>query len=237
MNRALPTDAAHPQEPPHPSEQWGAAAALLAIVVGLGGAALERPWPTTGADFTAFLAQNRAAIVGQSLFFMVGAAINLFFLGSLRSFLARAEGGGAPLTHVAFGAGVLWAGLNIVGQAPQILLTLPSQAQLDPTLARVLADLCFVMLNIANLPLGMMFAATAVVSLKTRVLPTWLGLLAAVAAAAAFALTFAVAQASGPLAPQGWLTLALYPSSVIWLLPGAVMMIRRIGQQRAGQRP
>lgn len=236
MNATLPLDAAHHEETPHRSEQWGAAAALLAIVVGLGGAALERPWPTGGAAFTEFLAQNRGAIVGQSLVFMVGAAINLFFLGSLRSFLARAEGAGAPLAHVAFGAGVLWSGLNIIGQAPQILLTLPSQAALDPTLARLLADLCFVMLNVANLPLAVMFAATAMVSLKTRVLPGWLGVLAAIASAAAFALCFAVAQASGPLAPQGWLTLALYPSSVIWLLPGAIVMIRRIGRERGSHR-
>jgi len=232
----LPYDAAHPEETPHRSEQWGAAAALLAIVVGLGGAALERPWPTEGEAFTTFLAQNRGAIVGQSLFFMVGAAVNLFFIGSLRSFLARAEGGGAPLAHVAFGSGLVWAGLNIVGQAPQILLTLPSQAALDPTLARLLADLCFVMLNVANLPLAVMFAATAMVSLKTHALPAWLGVLAAIASAAAFALCFAVAQASGPLAPQGWLTLVLYPSSVIFLLPAAIVMIRRIGKERSVHR-
>ncbi len=222
----------HPEVPSYRAEQWGAAAALVAIAVGMGGLALERPWPQGGAAFTEFLANNRGAIVGQSLFFMVGAALNLFFFASLRSFLARAEGGGAPLANAAFGAGILSSGLNIVGQAPQILLTLPSQAALDPSLARLLADLCFVMLNVANLPLAVMFAATAAVGFKTRVLPVWLSVLAAVVAAAAFALSFAVAQASGPLAPQGWLTLALYPSSVIWLVPGAIVMIRRIGKER-----
>ncbi|MDP1828988.1 MAG: hypothetical protein Q8L48_37345 [Archangium sp.] len=233
MNHALPLDNAHPEETPHRSEQWGAGAALLAIAFGMGGLALERPWPAGGDAFTAFLAQNRGAIVGQSLFFMVGSAINLWFLGSLRSYLARAEGGGAPLTHVAFGSGVLWVGLNIVGQAPQIVLTLPTQAALDPALARVLADLCFVMLNTANLPLAVMFGAIAVVALKARAFPVWLGVLAAVAGVAALALTFAVAQASGPLAPQGWLTLALYPSSVIWLLPAPIVMMRRIGRALA----
>lgn len=208
--------------------QWGAAAALLAIAFGAAGALLERPWPTEPAAFTAFLAEQRLAIVAQSALFMLGASMNLWFLGTLRSFLVA--GGSERLSHVVFGAGLLWVGLNIVGQAPQITLTLPSQAALEPGLARLLADLCFVMLNLANLPLAVMFAATAAVAFRTRVFPAWLAWLAVFASVAALVLSLGVAIAKGPLAPQGWLTIVLYPSSIIWLLPAAIVMIKRLGR-------
>jgi hypothetical protein len=43
-----------------------------------------------------------------------------------------------------------------------------------------------------------------------------------------------VARATGPLAPQGWLTLVLYPMPVIWLVPAAIVMIRRLGRSDHG---
>jgi hypothetical protein len=60
-----------------------------------------------------------------------------------------------------------------------------------------------------------------------------LGWLAVVAAAAALVLSFAVVQPSGPLAPQGWLTLVLYPAPIIWLVPATVVMIRRAGMLKS----
>lgn len=218
---------------PNVLERWGAASGLLSIALGVAAAAFERPWPDDPAALSAFIADHRSAILAQSLLFVLSAAAYLWFLGSLRSFLLGGESGSGRLTGVAFGAGLVWAGMNIAGQAPQIVLTLPAERGMAPGLARAVEDLGFVMLGLANLPMAVLLAAVAVVTLRTGVLPRWLGWLAVVAGAAAFTLTFGVAQASGPLAPSGWLTYALYPATLIWLLPAPFVMIHRLGRPAA----
>lgn len=85
------------------------------------------------------------------------------------------EGGTARLSTLAFGAGMVGYGLEVVGQAPQVTLTLPAQSGRSPESAAVLTDLGYAMIAIANLPLAVMFAAVAVVSLRTGAFPAWLG--------------------------------------------------------------
>jgi len=220
-------------------ERWAAGSGFAALAFGAAAVALERPWPSTSAPaaFPTFLADNRAAILAQSMLFLISAGLFMWFLGSLRSFLIQAERGTGRLSTVAFGAGMIGYGLNVVGQAPQITLTLPSRAGMQPELAAALTDLGYVMLIVANVPLAVMFAAVAVVSVRARAFPAWLGWLAAVAAAAALALSFAVVDPTGPLAPQGWASYLLYPAPVLWLVPAATVMTRRLGRRRTADTP
>jgi hypothetical protein len=216
-------------------QKWAAASGFVALAFGAAAVALERPWPSTSdpAGFPAFLADNRGAILAQSMLFLISAGLFMWFLGSLRSFLIEAEGATGRLSTLAFAAGMIGYGLNVVGQAPQITLTLPSAAGMEPASAAVLTGLGWVMLIVANIPLAVMFFAVAVVSLRTRVFPVWLGWLAVVAGTAAVLLSFAVVDPSGPLAPQGWASYLLYPASIVWLVPAATVMVRRIGRRPA----
>lgn len=221
-------------------QRWAAGSGFVALALGAAAVALERPWPSTSdpAGFPAFLADNRGAILAQSILFVISAGVFMWFLGSLRSFLIEAEGATGRLSTLAFAAGMIGYGLNVVGQAPQITLTLPSAAGTAPGSAALLTDLGWVMLIVANIPLAVMFFAIAVVSLRTRVFPVWLGWLAVVAGVAAVLLSLAVVDPSGPLAPQGWASYLLYPASIVWLVPAATVMIRRIGRHPAvDQRP
>src|SRR6266487_4842902 len=216
-------------------QRWAAASGFVALAFGAAAVALERPWPSTSDPdgFPAFLAANRGAILAQSMLFVISAGVFMWFLGSLRSFLIEAEGATGRLSTLAFAAGMIGYGLNVVGQAPQFTLSLPSAAGMAPGSAAVLTDLGWVMLIVANIPLAVMFFAVAVVSLRTRVFPVWLGWLAVLAGAAAALLSFAVVDPSGPLAPQGWASYLLYPASIVWLVPAATVMIRRIGRHPA----
>jgi hypothetical protein len=218
-------------------EKLSAATGYAALLCGMGAVALERPWPSTSspAALPMFLTDNRAAILGQSLLFLISAAFFLWFLGSLRGYLLPREPGTGRVTMIAFTAGMIGYGLIIVGQAPQITLTLPAQASMDPALAALLTDLGYVMLLVANIPLAVMFTAIAVVSLRHGAFPTWLGWIAALAALAALVLPFAVVDPTGPLAPQGWLSYLLYLTPIVWLIPATTVMIARIGQQDPGR--
>ena len=213
-------------------ERLSAATGYAALLCGMGAVALERPWPGTSNPeaFPVFLADNHAAILGQSMLFLLSAGFFLWFLGSLRDYLLPREPGTGRVTMIAFTAGMTGYGLIIVGQAPQITLTLPAQASLDPALAALLTDLGYVMLLVANIPLAVMYGAIAVVSLRHGAFPTWLGWIAAVAAVAALALPFAVVDPTGPLAPQGWLSYLLYLTPIVWLIPATTLMTRRIGR-------
>jgi hypothetical protein len=87
--------------------------------------------------------------------------------------------------------------------------------------------------TIANLPLAVMLVAVAIVSLRHRAFPRWLGWLAVVAAGAQAMLWLATVVESGPLASDGWLSFALYPFFMIWLVPATVIMVRGTGTPRA----
>ncbi|MDQ4126959.1 MAG: hypothetical protein M3151_03245 [Actinomycetota bacterium] len=110
-------------------------------------------------------------------------AILLFlpFLGYLYSVLRRAEGEDAWLSATAFGAGLVDLTIKLGSIAPGFASRTEG---LDPQLHQALEKMNSVAFIVTMLPLGVMMAAVATVALKTRVLPLWLGLLAAITAPA-----------------------------------------------------
>ncbi|MFC4119815.1 hypothetical protein [Nonomuraea zeae] len=217
-------------------QRWGMGSGLVAVAAGAaavlferGAVSPEQPAP----DIAAFFAANGSALVAQSLLFVAGAVALLWFLGCLRVFLAESEGGPARLSTLAFGAGVAQVVLNLIAQAWQIGLATAPPAQVT---GRDLA-LMNAMFALANVPVAVMFAAVALVSLRHRAFPRWLGWLAAPAAAAYAVLSAGIAVTSGPLAPGGWLQFLLYPALVIWLVPATIVMIARSGRSAAPEHP
>ena len=207
------------------SERWSAGSGLAAFVVGAVGGALERGWPSAGdpAGVATFIATNRTAILAQSMAFVLSAGFYLWFFGSLRSFLSRREGGTGRLSTLAFGAGFVWAGLQMAAQAFQVGVAIAPVGGPEPTLLWTMAA----MFSIANLPLAVMLFATALVTFRTHAFPIWLGWLSVVAAFAQMLLFAGTVVRSGPLAPNGWLTYALYPVIAVWLLPTTLVMIKQ----------
>lgn len=212
----------------------GAFSGLLSAALGVAGGLLEGaltgPWPDAAEPgYAEYLAANRAPILAQSMLFVFSSAALLWFLGFVRARLLRVEPPPGILSGIAFAAGVLAVGLNILGQAAQLTLTLPSQARIPPDVAAAVADLCLVTLNLANLPAGVMFLAIALLSLRLMAFPRWLGWIAAGAAAAAFVSTLSLVPADGPLSPTGALTTALRLVPLFWYVPAAVVMLGRPG--------
>jgi hypothetical protein len=204
-------------------ERCGAATGFAMVVLGVAAMAFERA-PVTAADFAA----NRTALVTQSMLFLASAAVSMWFLGSLRTYLLRAEGGTGRVSTIAFGAGVAWATLNMVAQAFQVGVA--SDPHGEAPIA--LIDTMSAVFTIANLPLAVMLVAVAVVSLRHNAFPGWLGWIALVAAGAQILLWLSTAMQSGPLASDSWLSFLLYPFVLIWLVPATVIMARKAGQPR-----
>ena len=215
----------------HRGTSWGATSGLIALLLGTGAASLESgtlgTWPSAGdPSYTSFLTENRTPILAQSLLFVFSSAAMIWFLGCVRARLVRCEGTPGTLSSIAFGAGLIAAAMNISGQAAQIVVTLPSAASLDTHAAAAFEDLCLVTTTLADVPLVVMFAAIAALTLGAHAYPAWLGWIAVAAAVAALVFTFSLVPVSGPLSPPGWLTMVLRLVPALWYIPAIVIMIR-----------
>ena len=214
-------------------ERWGAATGYLVLALGVAGAAFERGAPPANAPVEqslAYFATYRRELLSQSLLFVLSAGVYLWWFGSLRSFLLRAEGETGRLSSVAFGAGVIWAGIQMVFQSAQIALAMGATGDITPALAGLIGDLTYALSVIAYVPMAVVLAAVAVVSLRSGALPAWLGWLSALAAATNLAMSLGIVADRGPLVPGGVLTYVLYVLMAVWLVAVTTVMFVRLGK-------
>jgi hypothetical protein len=214
-------------------ERWGAATGYLVLALGIVGAAFERGAPPANAaaeESLAFFTAYRSELLAQSLMFVLSAGVYLWWFGSLRSFLLRAEGENGRLTTVAFGAGVAWAGLQMVLQSVQVALATGIQDDPAPALVGMFGDLTYALSVIAYVPMAVMLAAIAVVSLRSGAFPAWLGWLSTLVAAANLVMSLGIVVDSGSLVPGGAFTYVLYALMVFWLAAVTTVMVVRLGK-------
>jgi len=83
---------------------------------------------------------------------------------------------------------------------------------------------------IAYVPMAVMLAAVATVSLRDAVFPTWLGWLSALVAAANLVMSLGIVVDSGLLVPGGAFTYVLYALMPIWLVAVTTVMVARLGK-------
>jgi hypothetical protein len=123
----------------------------------------------------------RRRTLAQAILFGVASALLLVFVGGLRAFLARAEGQDPRWAPVVVAAGAVAAGLVLLRAAIVVALTalrgneVGVHAQGSAWAARALFYLEGVVGNMVLFPFAVLLAAAAVVLLRTRVLPGWLG--------------------------------------------------------------
>lgn len=209
-------------------QRWGAASGLAAIAMGAAATVFERG-PLTASDPAAtvvdHLTRYHTPMLAQSMLFLASSALYLWYLGSLRTHLQNAEGGTGRLSAVAFGAGTVWVAVNMVAQAFQIgLATSPSTgapAALIGTMKRGVHH--------RRAPAGGDDSRRRRRVAAVPGLPDRLGWVAAATALSQVLLWVGTVAERGPLAPEGWLSYALCPVFLVWLIPATVVMIRRAG--------
>jgi hypothetical protein len=112
-------------------------------------------------------------------FLLVPAALFLlWFLGSLRAALVRAEGEPARLSSLAYAGGVVNVALLIA--AASALASVAAVAEedqfvLDPNTVRVVGSLGYLLFVGSGMAATVLMAATGILTLRTGVLPRWLG--------------------------------------------------------------
>lgn len=124
--------------------------------------------PMTGSDSTIVL-------VGE----LIGLLLFIPFLGYLCSVLREAEGPGGWLAATAFGAGLVTITIKLGSIAPANAADGFTDESATHQALDVMNSTAFIA---TMLPLSVFMAAVAVLIVRTRVLPRWLGWLAAVTA-------------------------------------------------------
>jgi hypothetical protein len=142
---------------------------------------LVYPEEQVGGVSGSFYVNYESRLLAQAVLFGVASVLFLFFLGGLRAFLARAEGQEPRLAPVVLAAGAVFTGLGLLQAATLTALValrgneLGVRAQGSGWAARALFYLESAIGDMALFPLAAVLAAAAMVLIRTRVLPGWLG--------------------------------------------------------------
>jgi hypothetical protein len=166
--------------------RYGAASGMLAVLLVVGSFLgfilpnapdLDAP----GTDWATYFTDHQSRIQVGVVVLGVGLFFFIWFLGSLRSALATAEGGEGRLASVAFGGGILAvATLLIAASAGAVAALRPED--LDPNTTRALNDLGAVAGGPGAAGFTALFAATAIVGYRYGAVPAPTAGLSALAA-------------------------------------------------------
>ncbi len=148
---------------------------------------------------------------------LIGMLFFIPFLGYLYSILRQAEGEGAWLAPTAFAAGLMDLTIKLGGIAPSFAA---QPEGLEPQLHDALHKMNSVAFIVTMLPIGVMMAAVAIVIIKTRVLPLWLGLLAAVTAPACWVNGMFLDSEFGPA----------FLLFLLWVIIASIVLTLRVGR-------
>ena len=180
-------------------------------------------------EYTHWVTTYHSELLTQSLLFVVSSGLLLLLFGGLRALLAGAPG---PATTV-LAAGAVWVAMSLTAQSIQVAMTRAALEGASRGIVATLGDLMTVMLLVANLPLVIALAATAVAGLKAHVVPAWLGWVSAVAAAFHLLPVLGLPVSDGVMSPEGILGYLPYPAFVVWLVAVAVVMVRSPAEERS----
>jgi hypothetical protein len=198
--------------------EYGAATGILFVILSVVGFAIVIPTPpdlsAPAQEWSSYFLGHHDAVRAGIVIVAVALFFFIWFLGTLTSLL-RIATGTPRLPSIAFAGGILGAAGFLVGLSAEAVAAYRPQG-VDPLITRALNDV-FVLSGVAAIPaFTALFAATALVILRSGAFPAWLGWLLAVAAVVQ-PLTFgALFTKSGAFAGDG--ALALFVPVIISLV-------------------
>jgi hypothetical protein len=205
-----------------PIPRLAALSGLVAVVLVFIGSGIGGSSPDLGASpatISAWVAKQHATTASYAGGFLelLGILTMIVFAATLWSVLRRAEGGDGILPATAFGAGLASATLKLASGPALFAAVWRSGRVVNPQLATALVDMNNVAFVLTWTLDAVMLGAAAIVILKSRALPRWLGWLGAA--------TATISLLSVPLAdrvpPVGILL------TFVWIISISVVLFRR----------
>lgn len=127
---------------------------------------------------------HRAALWVAWYLVALGALFSVWFLATVRTVVARAEGGEGRLASTAYGAGLMSVTLFVLGSAALTPIasalmgddSFRYDAALDNHLNQLAGSTAYVLLSSAGMLAAVLFGAVAVATLRTGIYPRWFGI-------------------------------------------------------------
>jgi hypothetical protein len=173
--------------------EYGAATGIVFVILTIIGFAIVIPTPpdlnAPAQEWSSYFLAHHSAVRAGIVIIAVSTFFLIWFLGTLTSVL-RIATGTPRLPSIALAGGLLGIAALLVGLSTEAVAAYRPQG-VDPGLTRALNDV-FVLSGVAAIPgFTALFAATAIVILRSGAFPAWLGWLLVIAAAVQ-SLTFGV---------------------------------------------
>jgi hypothetical protein len=215
-------------------ERYGAATGIVFVILVIV-AFLVQPNPPSSdaapAEILEYVTDHDNAlhviqlIVGAAMFFFI------WFIGTLRSCLAAAEGGRGRLASTAFGGGLIASAALIVSFALTATAAL-HPATNGPDVTRALVDAGTMVLAVSAPAAVVFFVANGLSLIRSGYLPSWLGWLAFVTALFnAFGLGNVFTD-HGAFASDGVLGFLIgFLLFLLWILLASIALYRRLGEE------
>ncbi len=169
-------------------------------------------------------------MLGEYIGGIGGVVLLLWFFGSLRSFLARAEGTPGRLLSVAFGGGLVAIAIGSLGAVANIAPALQVAEQGEEAIVRAFHTLANTAFAVFFLPIAVLIGATSIVALRTNSLTKWYGMAGGLFALAEIALAACSTSITGPLSVTGALSMVALVLFGSWLLTTSILLIQRVGR-------
>lgn len=193
----------------HHAPLTGVAAVVLWVVGLLVGG--DKTNKDKGVDILAAVRDNSNQILLGASLFLLGTALFIWFLGTLRSRLLAGEGEPGRLAATAYGAGIAMAACVALVPGPDMAMAI-NKDDIDPSAASAMHNLGDAFFVAAEYLAPVLLVATALAALRFGVLPRWL---------AWVSLLIALVLLIGPI---GWA--ALIFAFPLWVLVVSVMVWR-----------
>jgi hypothetical protein len=194
----------------------------------LGGApALDAP----AAEIQSYLVDDGTDVLVAATMGTLSAFFFILFLGTVRTFLRTAEGAPGSLSTVAFGAGLVTITLATTAGLPTVALAWDDTAALaDPGLVQAAWNLNTLALVPIGSSAGAFCLAAAVIILRTRVTPAWIGWIGVLAGLVSVIATFFLV-ADDPDSPLGTpANLGGFLLATLFILLLSISITIRLGQ-------
>ena len=204
----------------------------LALGAALGGApALDAPV----AEIRSYLVDDGGSVLLAATMSALSALFFISFLGTMRTFLGGAEGSPENLSTVAFGAGLVTITLATTAGLPTVALAWNDTAAIaDPGLVQAAWNLNTLALVPIGSSAGAFCLTAALIILRTRVTPAWVGGIGVLAGVVGVIATFFLVadDAGSPLGTPA--NLGGYLLAMLFILLLSIFMTIRLGKTEPG---
>lgn len=181
-----------------------------------------------------YFVEERGGLLAGTYLYGLAGFFFVWFLGTLRSALRRAEGGTGALSAIAYAGGLAGLVLALGSVGSFGALAFSAGDELDASTVRALFDLGNMSINLSGFGFAALLGATAAVAIGTSVLPTWVGWGSVLLGALQLVAPYSIFVESGAFATGGAVGLAAFVFFLAWAALVSVMLLVRVGAAEPG---